>query len=132
MAKETQKIGTEELTIFRHIQEQGTATVREVADHFAEAGKARTTVLTVMERLRAKGLLSREKVGGTYRYATTIEAASLVKSLVGDFVTKVLGGSLSPLTAYMSETDEISDDELKELKRLVRDLDRRRKDSNQG
>lgn len=126
MGQQSPRIGAEELTIFRYVQEHGPVTVREAAEHFAGAGKARTTILTVMERLRAKGLLARKRVGGAFRYSTTIEASSLLQSLVGDFVHKVLGGSLSPLTTYMSQAGEISDDELAELRDLVRDLDRRR------
>ena len=129
MTEESPKIGAEELAIFRFVHERQSATVREVADHFAESGKARTTVLTVMERLRGKGLLSREKIAGAYRYSATLETSNLLHSLVGDFVSKVLGGSISPLAAYMSESEDISDDELKQLKRLVRDLDNKRKQS---
>ena len=50
-----------------------------------------------------------------------------MRSLVREFVDKVLGGSLSPFVAYMSEVEEISDEELHELKQIVRELDNRRK-----
>ena len=129
MAKKSPKVGQEELAVLRFIQETHPVTVREVADHFASRGKARTTILTVMERLRGKGLLVREKVSSSYRYSPAIEDVQLMQSLVGDFVTKVLGGSLAPFMAYMSETSELSDDELKKLKRIVRDLETKRKKS---
>lgn len=127
-SKNDNPIGQEELSVLQFIQQEHPVTVREVADHFAEAGKARTTILTVMERLRAKGFLTRKKTSGSYRYSPKFSEGEVMKSVVGDFVQKMLGGSLSPFVAYMSQTDDLSDDELKELKKLVRNLDKSRKE----
>lgn len=121
-------IGQEELAVFQFVQQAEPVTVREAADHFAKSGKARTTILTVMERLRSKGLLSREKSGGAYRYATCVASADVMNSLVGDFVKGVLGGSLTPFVAYMSQSGDISDQEVDELKRMVRDLEKKRRE----
>ncbi|MDA1053399.1 MAG: BlaI/MecI/CopY family transcriptional regulator [Planctomycetota bacterium] len=129
MSKKKTKIGQEELAVFRFIQQTHPVTVRQVADHFAGAGKARTTILTMMERLRTKGLLSRDETSGANRYSPAVEPGELMQSLVGDFVTKILGGSVSPFVAYMTEAGEISDEELAELKQAVRDLDKRRQDN---
>ena len=47
-------------------------TVGEVAERFGEAqGLARSTILTVMERLRKKGHLTRGKVEGVFRVCST-------------------------------------------------------------
>lgn len=116
-------IGKEELAVFQFVQENAPVTVREAADHFAEFGKARTTILTVMERLREKGLLQREKSGGAFRYQPTVESKTVMKSLVGDFVQQVLGGSFAPFMAYMSEASELTADDVQQLKQLVRDLE---------
>jgi predicted transcriptional regulator len=46
-------IGEQEFALVRHIAEAGSASVGEVADSFGVArGLARSTVLTMMERLR--------------------------------------------------------------------------------
>ena len=44
-------------------------TVREILDRLDDRHSAYTTVLTVTERLRGKGWLSREASGRAYRYA---------------------------------------------------------------
>lgn len=123
------KIGQEELAVLRYVQERAPVTVREVSDHFASHGKARTTVTTVMERLRAKRLLTREKLSGSYRYSPCFESTTMLRSLVDEFVEKVLGGSISPFVAYMSDAKEISDEDVKQLKQMVRELDKKRRDS---
>src|SRR5688572_32299909 len=97
-------IGQAELEILRYIQDRhaagGPLTVRQVADHVAATkGHTRTTVLNVMTRLVQKGFLTRRKPrgrGGVYTYAPRLNKPELLHSLVADFVSRALGGSLSP------------------------------------
>jgi predicted transcriptional regulator len=53
-----ENIGRAELEVLRYVQDHHPASVRQVAEHFAESkGHVRTTILTVLERLRKKGYL---------------------------------------------------------------------------
>lgn len=123
-------IGDQELALLQHIDEGGTASVGEVATSFGEPrGLARSTVLTMMERLRAKGYLRRRQLKGMFRYSTATGAAETVRSAVGSFVEKTLSGSVSPFVAWMSEHADVSDDELAELEALVAQLQSRRKEA---
>ena len=123
MVRKEQKVGRAELEILHYVQDHRSVTVRDVADHFAEArGHVRTTILNVMERLRKKGLLTRKKVGGIFQYEPSVGKADLLQSLVRDFVEKTLGGSVSPFVAYLSRDARLSDDELAELKSAVDEL----------
>ncbi|HWU77638.1 MAG TPA: BlaI/MecI/CopY family transcriptional regulator [Rhodanobacter sp.] len=123
-------IGDQELALLQHIDACDTASVGEVAADFGEPrGLARSTVLTMMERLRAKGYLKRRQLKGMYRYSTATGAAEAVRSAVGSFVEKTLSGSVSPFVAWMSEHAEVSDDELAELEALVAQLQSRRKEA---
>jgi predicted transcriptional regulator len=122
-----QNIGRGELEILQFVQEHHPVTVREVADHFAETkGHVRTTILNVMERLRKKGYLTRHKNEGMYRYAPRQKKTEFVQRMVRDFVDKALEGSVSPFVAYLANKPKISDEELNELKQLVRNLDQQR------
>lgn len=122
-------IGDQELALLQYIAEAGDASVGEVAADFGQArGLARSTVLTMMERLRAKAYLRRRKTGGVYRYATAAEPGDVLRSAVGRFVSGTLQGSLSPFVAWMSERGRVSDEELAELQALVADLQARRKE----
>lgn len=122
-------IGKEELAVLQYVQENAPVTVRQAADYFAEFGKARTTVLTMMERLREKGLLEREKSGGAFRYQPAVESTAVMKSLVGNFVQHVLGGSIAPFMAYMSEASELSSEDVRQLKRIVQELESKNRKS---
>jgi len=129
MAKKEQKVGRAELEILHFVQDHRPVSVRDVADHFAETrGHVRTTILNVMERLRKKGFLTRKKTGGIYQYEPRVGKAELLRSLVGDFVEKTLGGSLSPFVAYLSRDAKLSGKELDELKQVVSELRGKEKD----
>jgi predicted transcriptional regulator len=120
-------LGQAEWEMLRYVAEHHPVTVREVADHVAEnGGQARTTVLTVMERLRRKGFLVRRKSSGVYRYSPKKSVAELTQQVVQRFVDTMLDGALSPFFAYLSRASNLSDEQLKELKKLVQDLEHQR------
>ena len=123
-------IGVQELALLHHIDECGHASVGEVAGSYGEPrGLARSTVLTMMERLRGKGYLKRRQVKGMYRYSTATGPGEAMRSAVGSFVEKTLSGSVSPFVAWMSEHAEVSDTELAQLEALVTQLQSKRKES---
>jgi predicted transcriptional regulator len=127
MAHNRETIGREELQVLRYVADYQPVSVRDVAYHVAAtSGKARTTVLTVMERLREKGYLVRRKKGGIYRYSPKRSQADVLRSLVADFVREALGGSISPFVAYLAEEVNLDDEQLRELARLVADLEAQR------
>ena len=122
-------IGDQELALLQYVAELGGATVGEVAGGFGEErGLARSTVLTMMERLRGKSYLQRQQVQGVYRYAATSGQDSVVQGAVASFVEKTLQGSVSPFVAFLSHKAEVSDDELAELEALVAQLQSRRRE----
>jgi predicted transcriptional regulator len=121
-------IGDQELTLLHHVGRQGEASVGEVAVHFGKSrGLARSTVLTMMERLRAKGYLKRRRSDGVFRYSTTTGEEDAVQGAVSSFVERTLQGSVSPFVAWMSKRGNVSDAELAELETLVEKLQATRK-----
>ncbi|SFW38666.1 BlaI/MecI/CopY family transcriptional regulator [Luteibacter sp. UNCMF366Tsu5.1] len=126
MTKKT--IGDQELALLQYIADTPKRSVAEVWAGFGEArGLARSTVLTMMERLRAKGYLTRRKIDGSFRYSATNGTGEVMTGAVARFVEKTLQGSVSPFVAWMSERGQVSDTELAELEALVGTLQSRRK-----
>ena len=115
-----ESIGEQELALLRHIADRGTATVGEAADQIGTPrGLARSTVLTMMERLRGKGYLGRRMADGIYRYRARESSADLLKGAVERFIERNLDGLVSPFLAYLSEAGRLSDAELAELEAIV-------------
>ncbi|MDE2315813.1 MAG: BlaI/MecI/CopY family transcriptional regulator [Xanthomonadaceae bacterium] len=122
-------IGDQELALLRYLAAHEPVSVGEVAAGFGEAhGLARSTVLTMMERLRAKGYLRRRQAQGIYRYSTATGPGEAMRHAVGSFVQNTLRGSVSPFVAWMAERGEVSDAELAELQALVKRLKNTRKE----
>jgi predicted transcriptional regulator len=113
-------IGDQELALLRFVGERGQATVGEAVEGFGgPRALARSTVLTMMERLRKKGHLTRRLVEGVYRYAPRTPHVAAVRQAVQNFVDRTLDGSIAPFVAYLGEHERLSDDELAELEALV-------------
>jgi predicted transcriptional regulator len=124
MTPPTSTIGEQELALLRHIADRGGITVGEAADEFGTGRSlARSTVLTMMERLRQKGHLSRRMVDGVYRYRALASSADLLKGAVQRFIERNLDGSVSPFLAYLSEAGDLSGKELRELEKILARLD---------
>ncbi|HET8553594.1 MAG TPA: BlaI/MecI/CopY family transcriptional regulator [Rhodanobacteraceae bacterium] len=123
-------IGDRELALLQYLSRHGRAAVGEVAADFGEQhGLARSTVLTMMERLRDKAYLKRRKIDGVYRYDIATGPGEAMRGAVASFVEKTLSGSVSPFVAWMAERGSVSDKELAELEALVAKLQSRRKES---
>jgi predicted transcriptional regulator len=124
MDKKPKSLGRVELELLQYIDEHHPISVREVAEYWhAKTGQARTTVLTMMERLTKKGFLSRKKIDNVYHYSPKQSVALVMRDLVSDFVQGVLGGSVAPLAAYLTQGQSMSKDEIQQLKRLVQRLE---------
>jgi predicted transcriptional regulator len=109
-----------EVTLLRYILDNQPVTVRQVADYMTEQhGLARTTVLTHMERLRKRHILERTEVDGINQYRATRPPAELLTGLVRDFVDQILGGAVSPLVTYLTQRDDLTEEEIEALEAMV-------------
>ncbi|MEZ0326926.1 MAG: BlaI/MecI/CopY family transcriptional regulator [Fimbriimonas sp.] len=117
-------LGEQELVALQMVRERAPISVGEMAKEFGEPrGLARTTVLTMMERLRQKGYLQRVKAGNVFQYSPKRESEEAMKGLVADFVRRSLGGSLTPFVSYLVDSGELSTAEINQLKRLVESVE---------
>jgi predicted transcriptional regulator len=122
-------LGDQELALLTYLAAMGPLPAARVAEGFGgPRGLARSTVLTMLERLRRKGRLRRRKAGGVYHYVSTAGRAELLRAVVRDFVATALGGSVEPVVAYLAESSALSASEVRELEELVAKLQARRAD----
>jgi predicted transcriptional regulator len=114
------KLGDQELELLTEIRERAPVTVGEMAKSFGEPrGLARTTILTMMERLRKKGYLLRDESDTVFRYSPNQANQEALKGLVGEFVNRALGGSLAPFVSYVVDSGHLSPDEVESLRKLI-------------
>lgn len=95
-------------------------TVRDIVDELAARRPvAYTTVITVVERLRAKGWLSRERDGRSYKYYATRSRHEYVADLMG----AVLDESDDRSAALLSFAGQLDPDDAVSLRRALDAID---------
>jgi predicted transcriptional regulator len=110
---------------------KGSATVRELIEHCCQE-LAYTTVMTTLDRLFKKGLLTRSEEGRAFRYAARFSREELHREAAGQALLQLLDASpasslpLSYLVEILGERDAQLLDELRELvERKRRELGQR-------
>lgn len=111
----------QELAILKIIWDLGTATVREVYEALRQEKKvAYTTVMTMVKVLEEKHYVRQKRQEGrAYVYEATKPKSSVVSQMVEDFVGRVFDGSAQPLVVGLIKDRKLSEEELREISRLI-------------
>ena len=96
------------------------ASVRDVYETLRERRPvAYTTVMTMMNTLETKGYLKKELDGRAFRYRPAVAERRVVSTMVREFVERVFDGGAGALLTHLVTETELSDDERRELRRLI-------------
>ena len=77
------------------------------------------TVKAFLNRLVRKGALGFRKEGRAYLYRPLAKEEDCVAAASDSFLERVFGGSLKPMLAHFVEQRKLSEEEIRELKRLL-------------
>jgi predicted transcriptional regulator len=81
----------------------GEGTVREIHRQLATSRpRAYTTIMTIMDRLAHKGIVTRRRVGRAYRYQANLSADEARVSAIEKIVTGFFHGSPEALAAHLA------------------------------
>jgi|SRR5580704_13773490 BlaI family penicillinase repressor len=81
----------------------GEATVKQVRESLAaKRPRAYTTIMTILDRLAQKGIVSRRKAGRAYLYRANLRPADAQESAVEQVVAGFFGGSRDALAAHLA------------------------------
>ena len=123
MAKSFTPLGEFEIQVLRLVWQHQPCTERQISDLVQQQRSvARTTVLKTMQRLEAKGLLSRVPDESPVRFRAVQDEKRLLPPLVGRFVERVLDGSPGPLLAYFADSGKLSEKDLKTLRAIAQKI----------
>jgi predicted transcriptional regulator len=118
------RLGALEREVLSLVWERGDTSVRDACERLGSA-VAYTTVMTTMDRLFKKRLLSRRKVGRAFVYHATATREELEGAVAAELVQTLLrADGFGPLPILSSLVDAVSDRDralLDELERLVRE-----------
>lgn len=117
-----------ELEILDALWELEAATVREVYEIInARKPTAYTTVLKLMQIMTEKNLVERDDANRAHVYRARQPQAETQKNLVADLMEKAFRGSALKLVQHVLETKPTSQKELKEIKKLISEAEKKAK-----
>ncbi len=118
----TRTLTEQELEIMKVIWQLERATVRDVYEALRQRRKiAYTTVMTMMNILEEKGHLKKRAGERAFVYEPAKPRAQVLRAMVRDFVDRVYNGSAQPLLVELVKDRRLSEKDLKEIARLIRE-----------
>jgi BlaI family penicillinase repressor len=78
------------------------------------------TVKAFVNRLVRKGALGFKKEGRAYLYRPVVKEEDCVAAASESFLERVFGGSLRPMLAHFVERKKLSEAEIRELRRVLK------------
>jgi predicted transcriptional regulator len=107
-----------ELDVMAVLWERGSATVAEVRERIPDE-LAYTTVLSVLRTLEEKGHVGHREEGKAHRYHPLVERRVAGRSALARLIDTVFNGSPELLLTQLVTERELSDEQLKRLRRLM-------------
>lgn len=127
MARPKAKELTErELEVMHVFWDRGESTAAEVRDVLETQGRelAYTTVATLVKILLDKQFLTQTSDERPFRFRSARTYEEVSRSLLGDLVQKVFGGSRAQLLLRLFEEEQLTGDEKQRLKEILDEGDR--------
>ena len=107
-----------ELDVMAVLWERGSATVTEVRERLPD-DLAYTTVLTVLRTLEEKGHVGHRGEGKAHRYFPLVERRVAGRSALARLIDTVFNGSPELLLTQLVTERELTEEQLKRLRRLM-------------
>lgn len=122
---EKNKLSAKEEAIMSCFWRNGPMFVREVLECLPDPKPHFNTVSTFIRGLEAKGWLSHEQFGNSYRYFAVVDGADYRNRSLRGLVDRFFGRSYLNFVSTLVEDEKISTDELREL---IDQIESRRKE----
>jgi BlaI family penicillinase repressor len=115
-----------ELEALKVLWDRGEATVRDICDAMNERGAelAYTTVLSLLQVMEQKALVSHRRDGKAYVYAARIEREKTFRQMAGGFLDRVFDGAVNEYLVHALESRKLSARELDELEGMIAEAKR--------
>jgi BlaI family transcriptional regulator, penicillinase repressor len=118
---ETSSLTDLQLAVMRALWSIGEGTVAEVMAAMAEDGRelAPTTVATLLQRLGKQGWVKHRKNGRLFVYRARVDEKQAASSVLQRVLRGFFGGKISALTAQLLESEDVSREDLEQMRRLL-------------
>lgn len=113
-------ISTAEWEVMKVLWNQYPLTSQEIIDQLAKPMEWNPkTVKTLLNRLLKKGAIQFQAEGRTYYYSPLVTENDCIRAERKTFLQRIYGGALSPMLAHFIQDEQLSEEEIDELKKLL-------------
>lgn len=114
------RISQAEWEVMKVLWAQSPATANDVVNALSEKTLWNSkTIRTLINRLVKKKILAFEKKGRQYHYRPLATEMECVRAETASFLSRVRGGPVKPMLAALLEEQQLSAEEIAELKRIL-------------
>ena len=109
-----------EWKLMKQLWARGPATVKELTDALREETNwTRNTIITMLTRLEAKGVVGCQLGGQARRYYPLLERKDAARTETKSFLDRVYGGRVGLMMSAMVESRGLSEDDIAELSAIL-------------
>lgn len=118
-----------EWKIMKLLWESSPYTLGELAKALeSDTGWTRPTVFVMLKRLIAKGAVRVDETVGVHAYYPVIQRCDVAPAETESFLNRVYDGSVGMLFTALTERKSLSDREIAELRQILDDAEKKRKE----
>ncbi len=111
-----------ELEVMKILWKESPLTVADILSQISRKPKpAYTSVLTLIQAMDKKGYISHQKDGKAFSYSPLLQQGKFLSSEVKRIAKRLFDGSPGSLILNLVKQEQLSADEIAELKKLLRD-----------
>jgi predicted transcriptional regulator len=115
------RLGDLQLRIMRVLWDRAEATVADVQQELSGESLAYTTVATMLRKMEDRSLVEHVEEGRKFVYRPAVTMDEVTRSMTGDLVDRLFGGSLADAVSHLLESRDVSREELACLEQLIRE-----------
>jgi len=121
-------LGELQRAVLEIVWERGDVSVHDVLRRLDHRKKlAYTTALTVLQKLEKAGWLEHRSEGKSYIYTPAVSREQAGAGSVRGFLSRVFEGDAVAMFQHLIRESDLSDDELRELRRMIDEKRKERK-----
>ena len=115
MTHDRRPLSKKEEEIMNYFWNEGPLFIREIVDRMPEPKPHVNTVATFVRSIEAKGWLTREQIGNSYRYSPAVPMEEVREKSMRGLIDRFFNKSYLSFVSALVKEEKISSDELREL-----------------
>ena len=118
------KLTASEWSVLDSLWQENPQTVMQLVSNLGKTvGWAKSTTITTLRRMEEKGLVAVEQAGRGKSYTPAVEREQAVTAETHSFLDRVYQGSVGLMMSAMAKRQELSADEVAELRAILDQID---------